>query len=177
VAAKEAECRPQLENIFAEIEGRMMLDAPGGGFAITGRADRIERRRDGAIGLVDYKTGGVPTPGDIEDGFAPQLALEAAMIEHGGFDGIDKSVVAEIAYWKLGGGDPAGEVMRREDDPAKLRARIDATLEGVKAMIAAFDDPATPYLAVPRPDKAPRYSDYEHLERQKEWLAGEEDEE
>jgi ATP-dependent helicase/nuclease subunit B len=34
-----------------------------------------------------------------------------------------------------------------------------------------------PYLAVPRPEKAPRYSDYAHLERQKEWLAGEEEEE
>jgi ATP-dependent helicase/nuclease subunit B len=44
-------------------------------------------------------------------------------------------------------------------------------------LIASFDDPATPYLAVPRPEKAPRYSDYAHLERQKEWLAGEEEEE
>jgi ATP-dependent helicase/nuclease subunit B len=58
-----------------------------------------------------------------------------------------------------------------------LRKLIDATLTGVQTLIAAFDDPATPYLAVPRPDKAPRYSDYEHLERQKEWLAGEEEEE
>jgi ATP-dependent helicase/nuclease subunit B len=177
IAAKEAERRPLLEDIFAEIEGRMILDAPGGGFEITGRADRIEQRRDGGIALIDYKTGSVPGPGDIDEGFAPQLALEAALIERGGFAGIAKSAVAELAYWKLGGGDPAGEIMRREDDPAALRARIDATLAGVAALIAAFDDPATPYLAVPRPDKAPRYSDYEHLERQKEWLAGEEEEE
>jgi ATP-dependent helicase/nuclease subunit B len=177
VAAKEAERRPLLEDIFAEIEGRMILEAPGGRFEITGRADRIERRRDGAIALIDYKTGSVPGPGDLEEGFAPQLALEAALIESGGFAGIAKSTVAELAYWKLGGGDPAGEIMRREDDPAELRKLIDATLAGVKALIAAFDDPATPYLAVPRPDKTPRYSDYEHLERQKEWLAGEEEEE
>jgi ATP-dependent helicase/nuclease subunit B len=177
IAAKEAERRPLLEDIFAEIEGRMILDAPGGSFEITGRADRIERRRDGGIALVDYKTGSVPSPGDLEDGFAPQLAVEAALIERGGFDGIAKSIVAELAYWKLGGGDPAGEIMRREDDPAALRKLIDATLTGVQTLIAAFDDPATPYLAVPRPDKAPRYSDYEHLERQKEWLAGEEEEE
>ena len=56
-----------------------------------------------------------------------------------------------------------------------LRAVIDDTLAGVKDLIAAFDDPNTPYLAVPRREKAPRYSDYAHLERIKEWLVGEEE--
>jgi ATP-dependent helicase/nuclease subunit B len=41
-------------------------------------------------------------------------------------------------------------------------------------LVARFDDPATPYRAVPWPDKAPRYSDYGHLARIKEWsVAGE----
>jgi ATP-dependent helicase/nuclease subunit B len=177
VAAREAERRPLLENILAEADGRMILDAVGGAFEIVGRADRIERRRDGVVALIDYKTGGVPEANEIADGFTPQLALEAAMIEQGGFADIPKSAVAELAYWKLGGGDPAGKVMRREDDPAQLRALIDATLAGMKELIAVFDDPATPYLAVPSPDKAPRYSDYQHLERVKEWLAGDEEEE
>ncbi len=177
VAAKEIERRPLLENIFAEIDGRMVIDAAAGAFEIVGRADRIERRRDGSVALIDYKTGGVPEKNEIDDGFTPQLALEAAMIEQGGFPGIPPSAIAELAYWKLGGGDPAGKVMRREDDAADLRRRIDDTMAGMKALIAAFDDPETPYFAVPSPDKAPRYSDYQHLERVKEWLAGDEDEE
>lgn len=177
IAAQEAERRPLLEDIFAEIEGRMTIASAGGAFEIVGRADRIERRRDGTVALIDYKTGGVPEAGDVADGFTPQLALEAAMIEHGGFAGIAKSAVGELAYWKLGGGDPAGKVMRDEADPAELRALIDRTLAGMKELIAAFDNPDTPYFAVPRPDKGPRYSDYAHLERVKEWLAGEEDEE
>jgi ATP-dependent helicase/nuclease subunit B len=36
-------------------------------------------------------------------------------------------------------------------------------------LIAAFDDPVQAYLAVPRPRLAPRYDDYEHLARVKEW--------
>ncbi len=155
----------------------MVLDSAAGAFEIVGRADRIERRRDGAVALIDYKTGGVPETNEIADGFTPQLALEAAMIERGGFADIPPSAVAELAYWKLGGGDPAGKVMRRADDPVELRKLIDNTIAGLTALIARFDDPATPYLAVPAPDKAPRYSDYAHLERVKEWLAGDEEEE
>jgi hypothetical protein len=31
--------------------------------------------------------------------------------------------------------------------------------------VKQFDDPATPYLAVPVTARRPRFSDYEHLER------------
>jgi ATP-dependent helicase/nuclease subunit B len=99
------------------------------------------------------------------------------MIEQGGIADLGKAKVAELAYWKLGGGDPAGKVMRRLVDEGELRETIARTLAGIETLIAAFDDPMTPYFAVPRPEKAPRYSDYAHLERQKEWLAGEEEEE
>jgi ATP-dependent helicase/nuclease subunit B len=177
IASMEAERRPLLENILAEIEGSMIVDAAAGPFEIVGRADRIERRRDGKIAIIDYKTGSVPQAGDLNEGFAPQLALEAAMIEQGGIAELGKASVAELAYWKLGGGDPAGKVMQRVDDEAVLRETIARTLAGMRMLIESFDDPATPYFAVPRPEKAPRYSDYAHLERQKEWLAGEEEEE
>jgi ATP-dependent helicase/nuclease subunit B len=177
IAAMEAERRPLLEDILAEVDGRMTIEAAAGRFEIVGRADRIERRRDGKIALIDYKTGSVPEAGDLAEGITPQLALEAAMVEQGGVAALGKASVAELAYWKLGGGDPAGQVMRREDDPAELRALIERTVLGIRNLIATFDDASMPYLAVPRPEKAPRYSDYAHLERQKEWLAGEEEEE
>jgi ATP-dependent helicase/nuclease subunit B len=38
-------------------------------------------------------------------------------------------------------------------------------LARVKTLIERFDDPSTPYLAVPSPRWAPRFSDYRHLER------------
>ena len=54
-------------------------------FVLRGRADRIERRHDGTISILDYKTGRVPKQGEVEDGRAPQLPLEAAMAEAGAF--------------------------------------------------------------------------------------------
>ena len=42
-------------------------------------------------------------------------------------------------------------------------------LAGLNRLVAGFDDPRTPYRAVPRPERAPRYSDYGHLARVKEW--------
>jgi ATP-dependent helicase/nuclease subunit B len=38
-------------------------------------------------------------------------------------------------------------------------------------LIETFDDPATAYESRPRANWAPRYSDYEHLARVKEWSA------
>jgi ATP-dependent helicase/nuclease subunit B len=170
VAAEEARRRPFIDEILAEITGRLMLESPAGGFEITGRADRIERRRDGRIALIDYKTGALPRTRDIAQGYAPQLPLEAWMIERGGFAPLRASV-GEIAYWRLSGGDPAGEMRLLEPDDERRRDLIVRAGEGLKALIAAFDDPAMPYRAIPSPDRAPLYSDYAHLERRKEWLA------
>ena len=177
VAIEEEERRPLLDEVLGEIDASILLNGPAGPFKLTGRADRIERRRDGSMALIDYKTGSVPPVADVTQGYAPQLPLEAAMIERGGFSGIAEAAVGELAYWRLSGGDPSGEIKFRETDPAKLRDLIDGAINGVQQLIAAFDDPATPYRAVPSPDKAPRYSDYFHLERAKEWMAGKEGEE
>ncbi len=176
IAAEEAERRPALDEVLAEIDGRLTLDGPAGPFDLTGRADRIERRRDGQIALIDYKTGALPNTSDVVQGYAPQLPLEAMMIEQGGFAPVGRSKVAELAYWRLAGGDPAGEAKSLEANPEKLRALIADARRGLEELIAAFDDRATPYRAVPTPEKAPRYSDYAHLERRKEWLAATEEE-
>ena len=64
------------------------------------------------------------------------------------------------------GGEPPGEARPVKADAAKLAAEA---LAGLARLVAAFDDPATPYAAVPRADWAPRYNDYLHLARVKEW--------
>jgi ATP-dependent helicase/nuclease subunit B len=177
VAQQERARRRGIEAIHGEISGSFTIHAPAGAFELRGRADRIELRRDGKIALIDYKTGSVPRASDIELGFAPQLTLEAAMIEAGGFAEIGKSPIAELAYWRLSGADPAGEIKYCVEDAASLRRLIDDTLAGLERFIAGFDDPATPYRAIPSPERAPRYSDYAHLERAAEWLPQAEPEE
>ncbi|MBT3333590.1 MAG: hypothetical protein HN394_18970, partial [Rhodospirillaceae bacterium] len=44
--------------------------------------------------------------------------------------------------------------------------------QGLLQLIAQFDDLETPYRSRPRPAIAPRFSDYDHLARIKEWSAG-----
>ena len=44
-------------------------------------------------------------------------------------------------------------------------------LDGLGRLIAAFDDPATPYRAVRRGGFTYDYDDYAHLARVKEWSA------
>jgi len=172
--ANERERRRDLDLIRSELTGGHAFDAPGGRFEFTAKADRLDVRRDGTLTLIDYKTGTLPSLGDVEFGFSPQLPLEAVIAEAGGFPGVAPAEVASVAYWRLSGGDPAGEIRPPYKDEAELRRIIDGALAGLRDLVTRFDDPATPYLAVPWPDRAPRYSDYAHLARIKEWsVAGE----
>ncbi|HEX4113422.1 MAG TPA: double-strand break repair protein AddB [Stellaceae bacterium] len=168
----EAARRGSLARIESEIEGRLAIAAPLGDFLLTAKADRIDRRHDGGLAIIDYKTGSLPRSLEWGLGYAPQLPLEAAMAEAGGFAGVAGKVTA-LEFWKLSGGDPPGEVRALAKSDAELRELIDAALPGLARLIAAYDDPATPYAAVPRSEFAPRYNDYAHLSRVKEWAAAE----
>ena len=147
---------------LSECEGSLTLNGRSEPFTITAKADRIDRLAEGGFLLVDYKTGSVPPVKQVQTGFAPQLPLEGAILRGGGFKGVNGSPAA-LEYWRLSGGEPAGERCQiGAGDPASL---IDRVVARVEALINRFDDPATPYLAVPSPLWAPRYSDYRHLER------------
>ncbi|MBI3710747.1 MAG: double-strand break repair protein AddB [Proteobacteria bacterium] len=176
--AYERERRRFAQPIAVECRGSLTVSAPAGTFTLTARADRIDRHRDGGLEIIDYKTGAAPKTREVVLGYAPQLPLEAAIAEQGGFADVPAEAVAILSYWRLRGGEPAAEVStphegRNGADAATLTA---AALAGLKDMVARFDDPSTPYAARPRPEFAPRYSDYEHLARVKEWSAVEDDE-
>ena len=112
----------------------------------------------------------MPSASDIRRGFAPQLTLEAAIAAAGGFGPeVPARPPLRLEYWRLTGGTPPAEVKPVKGDPAVLAAKA---LDGLVRLVARFDDPATPYHALPRPDQAPRYNDYEHLARVREWSAG-----
>jgi ATP-dependent helicase/nuclease subunit B len=154
--------RHRIVECLSECEGRWTVESRGGPFTITAKADRIDRLAEGRVLLIDYKTGGVPNGKTIEAGYAPQLPLEGAILRGGGFSGVSGSAMA-LEYWRLSGGEPAGE--RCPIDRGEASALIDRVLSRVQALIERFDDPSTPYLAVPSPRWAPRFSDYRHLER------------
>jgi len=146
--------------IAVETTGTLKL----GTFELRGRADRFDRLADGGLAIIDYKTGRVPKSSDVALGFAPQLTLEGAMAEASAFGKVAGGKVASLEHWRLGGRQ-SGEVHALKDGPAL----IPLALAGLRRLIAAFADPATPYRAVPHPGFAPAYSDYRHLERIDEW--------
>ncbi|MFN8721788.1 MAG: double-strand break repair protein AddB [Rhodospirillales bacterium] len=153
-------------NVRTEATARLVLERPGGPFALTGKADRIDRMADGRLVIVDYKTGTLPKATEILAGLSPQLPLEAAMAAAGAFADVDPAPVAEIAFWSLKGTAEAGRIEPVKGDPADLGAQA---LAGLAALVDRFDDVQVPYRPVPRPAFAPRFSDYGHLARVAEW--------
>lgn len=166
---RERDRRLTIQPLATEIGGSIELDGPAGPFTLTAKADRIDRLPDNRLLIIDYKTGTPPTGTEIELGFAPQLSLEATIAESGGFTGVPAAVVGGLAFWKLSGGDPAGE---ERPVKAAVATLAEAAHEGLERLIWEFDKPETPYRSQPRPDRAPRFSDYAHLARVQEWSAG-----
>lgn len=168
--ARERERRAELiSDSCTEVQGRILLKGKNGGFALTAKADRIDRLKTGGFAIIDYKTGLPPSDNTVAFGFAPQLPLEAVILADGGFKNVTAGDTVEMAYWRLSGGEPPGEIRPVKGDPAEL-AR--SAREGLIGLIDAFDDPATPYMATPRPAWATSWNDYEHLARNAEWSAG-----
>jgi ATP-dependent helicase/nuclease subunit B len=167
--AHEQSRRQALTPVGGELAGELRLSGPAGPFILRAKADRIDRDASGGLLLVDYKTGGLPGPGEVELGFSPQLPLEAAIAASGGFAGVPAGPVAALEYWRLGGGNPPAEVVLLGENGSDVRRLREEALAGLAALVAEFDDPRTPYRAMPRPERAPRYSDYLHLARVKEW--------
>ncbi|MFL5254950.1 MAG: double-strand break repair protein AddB [Rhodopila sp.] len=161
-----------------EVEGEIELVRPGGAFRLTGRADRIERYGDGSLVILDYKTGTPPSQKDVDDGLAPQLLLEAAMAERGGFTASLTGTVRELLYWQLSGGFERGkEHLLFRSNAASLPRAVAEALDSLERLIDAFDAPDRPYLSCPNPGVAPRFTDYAQLARVAEWsLAGGADE-
>jgi ATP-dependent helicase/nuclease subunit B len=172
VAAKERGRRHGVRQVHAEVSGALEIEAPAGPFTLTAKADRIDEMADGHLALIDYKTGTPPKAREVAAGFAPQLPLEAVIARHGGFNGVRAAEVSDLLYWHLKGGAAGGDERPAGGDAASLAAEA---LEGLQALVAVFDDPATPYAARPHPEHAPRYSDYLHLARVREWASGGED--
>lgn len=153
--------------LATEVRGSLDIAAPGGVFQLTAKADRIDRLPGGWLAILDYKTGRVPQPAEVETGLAPQLPLEAAIAQFGRFEGVPRGEVGELGFLRLTGGNPPGAWK-----PALAHDELDAVIlaahAGLARLVERFDDPLTPYRAKPRPEWAIG-SDYDHLARVEEW--------
>jgi len=167
--------RGRLHLIRSEHKGAWTFEAPAGPFTLHGRADRIERLFDGAIAILDYKTGALPAQKDVQEGRAPQLPLEAAMAARGAFGPDLQGRAFDLTYWHITGAHVPGEARQLfKGDPEKVAEQAAWAEEKLLALIADFDRPSRAYLSQPYPDAAPRFSDYAHLARVAEWGSVEE---
>ncbi|RZK80050.1 MAG: hypothetical protein EOO66_29860, partial [Methylobacterium sp.] len=82
----------------------------------------------------------------------------------------------ELAYWRLTGGQPAGEITPLFKRNQELIAQeIAVTVEKLERLIEDFDRETTAYLSEPHPDAKPRFSDYAQLARVAEWSVQEDE--
>ena len=166
----------RLQAIHTEKSGFVDIQRPTRRFRLVARADRIERREDGLLAFLDYKTGVVPTQKQVADGLAPQLTLEAAMALAGGFGTELQAETAELTYWQLTGGyEPGKATPLFKDKDAERAAAIDTAIRGVESLIDQYDQPDRCYFAQPHPSWKPRFSDHDQLARVAEWSAAAED--
>ncbi len=155
--------------VQGECQGEWAVPVPGAPFLLRGRTDRIERRRNGSLAILDYKTGTVPDSKDILAGLASQLPLEAAMAAGGAFGPELQGVAEELVYWRLTGGQAPGQAIARLRGAEAVRDATAAAEQGLASLVLRYDDPAQPYRARPDPAIKPRFSDYAQLARVAEW--------
>ncbi|MBN9413443.1 MAG: double-strand break repair protein AddB [Candidatus Paracaedimonas acanthamoebae] len=149
---------------FVEARGEIFLEGPFGLFKLKATADRIDLNEDGTACLIDYKTGRLPTRKEIDQGIKPQLPLEAAILQRGGFQGIDSHRSIVMRYMHLSGGQPAGMLLDMAEGDL-----VEKALKSLQEMINEYDDPKKPYASCPILEIAPSFSPYHHLSRIQEW--------
>ena len=167
-AATERTRRTGMTATLAEVEGAIVLAGKAGPFTLKARADRIDVGPNG-LAISDYKTGNVSDlKRRAEQGRAPQLPLEAAIALVGGFTGLPAQVVLSLSYISAAGGEPPGQECALDADVVRLAREA---RDGLTRLIAAFDDPDTPYRALRRARFTYRFDDYAQLARVAEWSA------
>jgi ATP-dependent helicase/nuclease subunit B len=163
----EGDRRSDISDTIAEEFGRLTMDIGGQDFTVTAKADRIDRLKDKSYVVIDYKTGQAPSKKRVEQHFAPQLSLTAAILQNGGFAaaGLPAGMVRSLDYVKLTGRSPAGEVTSISPDDAL----IDGALDMVRGLMASYQDAAQGYGSHIRSRSNTFTSAYDHLARLAEW--------
>jgi len=175
----EKKWRKDANFIESEIDGSVDFNIGGIIFNIHGRADRIDRLNDGSYAIIDYKSGGSFSKNPLLNGELPQLPLEAIMLSEGGFNGmgfrdnnadkknkISGGKVSNLGYWKVTGGTKSGEIISINEDIENV---ANIVREGLENLVISFQSEKMPFYCIPDINKAPRFNDYEHVARVKEW--------
>ncbi len=156
----------------AEIRGEWTLPL-GGGFLITGEADRVDELKDGSLEILDFKTGSPPGTASMKGFEAPQLPLEALMAKAGAMKTIDPAPSSALTYIKIGLGPEAFKpIAFATADDMDVMAAAEEILHRMYGHIDLFLLRQTPMTAQLLPLKTQRFAGpYDHLARRAEWVA------
>ena len=164
VAAMERENRAEGRRpLAAEATGETQL----AGVTVHGRVDRIDTLADGALAIIDYKTGQPPTQKTVTEGFALQLGLLGLIGRAGGFEGVSGDPEA-FEYWSLARyRGKFGRLMRPDKDmaPGEFLDHAYRNFADAAGKWLTGDEAFTAKL---NPAYAP-YGDYDQLMRLEEW--------
>ena len=165
--AFEQERRDEGGVIHMEKSGAWTLKLlDGSDFRLSAKADRIEITPDGEAIVFDYKTGDPPSKKQVLAGWAPQLTLEAALIERGAFADIGAHRARGAAYVGLKG---EGKTIWLDWKDVAFRDVVEKHSGELVKMLSDFRKPETGYPSRPYVALVSREGDYDHLARVKEW--------
>jgi double-strand break repair protein AddB len=156
------EVRRLSDGVPYQPERRGTLAFPDLGFALTGTADRIDRRHDGTLAIYDYKTGAIPNDKVVRF-FNRQLPLEALMAESGAFEGISAGIVSYLGYIALGPS-AADRGFAPVDDYSTAVVAAE-----FRKLVLAYRDRARGYTSRRSVASTRLEGDYDQLARYGEW--------
>ena len=151
-------------------------------FELTTFADHIEAGPNG-YGVVDFKTGAPPSVKVVEAGFDLQLPLTALILAEGRMTpkgdrdaALAPGETVDMIYGRVRGTDDhdiAHDMVNAGNmSAAEMRQFARDTL---KALVAEFDKPDTPYHSQPRRQYTNDWGDYDDLARRGEWATAGDD--
>ncbi len=156
--------------LAAELKGQLLL----GGITLKARLDRVDQMAQGALAILDYKTGDPPKAAQIAAGYARQLGLIGLMADRGAFAGLS-GAPAQFEYWSLAR-DPKTKVygyrvsaLAKDEQPDAFLVAAERGFLGVAHKWLTGDAPFTAKLV---PEYA--YAEYDHLMRYDEWAGRDE---
>ena len=149
--------------------GRRAVDGLAQPFAVTAKADRLDRTPDGRFAIYDYKSGDAPSAAEAE-AFHLQLPLEAAIAAAGGFEGLPAG---------------PGRPPRTPRASAAARAPPSTAIPTPSPRSGSASAPSSPPTRTPPPPSSPACArgsstypgDYDHLARNGEWSDGDDPDE
>lgn len=145
------------------------------GVTLSGRADRIDILDDGTSEIIDYKTGSNPSVKQAHTLIAPQLPLEAALLQRGAFQDIGPVPPGKMTYVRLrANGEVVPDSILKSGKSEKSAAALaQEAWERLEQLVAFYANPSNGYLSRALPFKeGDMEGEYDHLARVLEWSAG-----